>query len=75
MLRSEHANEELVKMDEIIENSKDKTAGAILKCLTLILKVMFSIRTNQTLIMNKMGVEKIQPNIKRDRDITEKEIK
>lgn len=61
MLRGDHANEELLKIDEVIAGTKDKTQASILKCLSLIVKILLSIRTNQSLIMEKQGVKKIPP--------------
>jgi len=59
MLKNRDLYDEIKKIDEVIEKSKDEVEilRAILKANELALKLLHNIRTNQTRLLNKMGVE------------------
>ncbi len=63
MLSNTHLHEELEKIMDIMTNDKDLNSyqRTILIIGTLTLKLIHNIRTNQTMMMEKMGVEKIKP--------------
>lgn len=63
MITSKDISQEINDINkEVSANIKDPYQKATLKLLSLILKVLTSIRTNQTLIMEKDGVKKIEPS-------------
>jgi hypothetical protein len=65
MLTNTAIFKELENVDMIIEKTdlerKQPVEFAKIKILSLILKLLSSMRTNQTLVMDKMGVKKIEP--------------
>lgn len=63
MITNKDINEEIVSIDKQVEEKviKDAYQIASLKLLSLLLKLVMSMRTNQTLTMDKMGVKKIEP--------------
>jgi hypothetical protein len=65
MLTNTAIFKELENVDMIMEKTdlerKQPIEFAKIKILSLILKLLSSMRTNQTLIMDKMGVKKIEP--------------
>lgn len=68
MITNHDINEEITKVDEQVASKiiKDPYQIANLKFLSLIIKLVMSIRTNQTLIMGKMGVKKIEPQLRKE---------
>jgi hypothetical protein len=67
MITNKDINEEITLIDDLVANGKikDPYQVATLKLQSLILKLLTSVRTNQTLMMEKMGVKKIEPQIKK----------
>uniref|UniRef100_A0A6M3KZ89 Uncharacterized protein n=1 Tax=viral metagenome TaxID=1070528 RepID=A0A6M3KZ89_9ZZZZ len=67
MITNKDSNIEISAIDELVKSGqiKDKYQVANLKLMSLILKMLMSMRTNQTLIMDKQGVKKVEP-LKRD---------
>jgi len=67
MITNKDINEEITGIDKLVEDKaiKDAYQVASIKLLSLILKLLMSMRTNQTLTMDKLGVKKIAP-VKRD---------
>ena len=68
MIRSKDLNKE-IKILELTASEKGSNneailAKALLKCGCLVLKVMRDMKTNQTSIMKKMGVEMIKPVVR-----------
>ena len=61
MLTNKAIFEETQAIDEIIKNEKNPSVAAALKLGTLIVKMLSSMRTNQVLTMEKLGVAKLQP--------------
>ena len=62
MIRSEHIREEIKKIDEAIK-SKSVNLNNVVKAITLIVKLLQDIRSNQTAIMEKTGVKlRTKPN-------------
>jgi hypothetical protein len=61
MLTNKAIFEETELANEVSKNAKDPVQGSILKMLILLLKLLSSVRTNQVLIMEKMGVTKLDP--------------
>jgi hypothetical protein len=61
MLTNKAIFEETEVANEIVKNAKDPVQGSILKMLILLLKLLSSVRTNQVLVMEKMGVAKLDP--------------
>ena len=61
MLTNKAIFEETELVNKVISTCKDPVAASQLKMAVLTLKVLSSIRTNQVLIMEKMGVTKLQP--------------
>jgi len=70
MLTNKAIFEETEAANKVISESKDKVNASILKMLTMILKVLSSIRTNQVLTMAKMGVQKIEPQRRKDENVS-----
>ncbi len=55
MIRSEHIKDELKILDEAI--AKDaSTLGSIVKAVTLVIKLLMDIRSNQVAVMKNTGV-------------------
>ena len=71
MLSNKHVREEIENIEKIIK-SKDVTAGeaANLKCLTLLMKLLVNVRTNQVIWMkhNKVDLEKINKTASEDKE-------
>lgn len=62
MITSKDISQEINDINkEVSSNIKDPYQKASLKLQSLILKVLTSIRTNQTLIMEHEGIKKIEP--------------
>lgn len=74
MITNKDMNEEITAIDKLVDEKviKDAYQVSSIKLLSLILKLLMSMRTNQTLTMDKLGVKKIEP-LKRDNIGTEKE--
>jgi len=74
MITNKDINEEITSIDKLVEDKviKDAFQVASVKLLSLMLKLLMSMRTNQTLTMDKLGVKKIAP-LKRDNAETVKE--
>ena len=74
MITNKDINEEITSIDKLVEDKaiKDAFQVASIKLLSLILKLLMSMRTNQTLMMDKAGVKKIAP-IKRDATSTKED--
>ena len=64
MITNKDINEEISDIDKQVKDKiiKDPYQTSTLKLQSLILKILMSIRTNQTLIMEKEGVKKIEPS-------------
>ena len=64
MITNKDINEEISDIDKQVKDKiiKDPYQVSIIKLQSLILKILMSIRTNQTLIMDKEGVKKIEPS-------------
>lgn len=78
MIRSKDLNKEIKLLELVAEKSSDETSllKAIVKAITLELKVLRDMKTNQVLSLRKQGVELVKPNIRReDRDETAKDTK
>jgi hypothetical protein len=60
MLSNKGLYEELEKFEGKIKAGKADN-NDILKAFCLLLKLVHNIRTNQTAVMEKLGVEKLQP--------------
>ena len=55
MIRSEHIREEIKVLDDAI--AKDtSTLSNVVKAITLVIKIMLDVRSNQVAIMKKTGV-------------------
>jgi hypothetical protein len=67
MITNKDINEEITSIDKLVEDKviKDAYQVASIKLASLTLKLLMSMRTNQTLTMDKLGVKKIAP-VKRD---------
>lgn len=68
MLSNTHLHEELEKIIKVMTDDKDLNVyqKTMIMIGTLVLKLVHNIRTNQTMMMEKMGVEKIKPRTSRD---------
>ncbi len=83
MLSNKDLFDEITKINDLIGEGKvrdpEKTVGdnefkkALLKANTLGLKLIHNLRTNQTRIMDKMGIEKIKPRRPEGENKSEKE--
>jgi len=64
MITNKDINEEIKDIDNQVKDKiiKDPYQVSTIKLQSLILKILMSIRTNQTLIMDKEGVKKIEPS-------------
>ena len=64
MITNKDINEEISDIDKQVKDKiiKDPYQVSTIKLQSLILKILMSIRTNQTLIMEKEGVKKIEPS-------------
>ena len=61
MLTSKHLSEEIKRLDEACEAGAGSVGlDKVVKGLTLILKLMKDIRTNQVLLLKKQGVELVR---------------
>lgn len=71
MITNKDINGEITDIDKQVEAKiiKDPYQVATLKLQALILKILMSIRTNQTLIMEKEGVKKIEPSKRQETHI------
>lgn len=63
MITNKDINEEIGIINEQVKKQaiKDPYQVSTLKLQSLILKILMSIRTNQTLIMDHEGIKKIEP--------------
>ena len=61
MLTNKAIFEETEAINKIIATEKNPSTAAMLKIGTLVIKMLSSMRTNQVLIMEKLGVTKLQP--------------
>jgi hypothetical protein len=70
MITNKALHSEIETIEKMVASSrladKSPTEVAYLKIGTLMLKLLLSIRTNQVLIMRKMGVQPIEPSSKRN---------
>lgn len=68
MITNKDINEEITNIDKQVENKviKDPYQVATIKLQSLILKLLMSVRTNQTLMMDKMGVKRKEPVIRKE---------
>jgi DNA-binding protein Fis len=68
MITNKDINEEITAIEDSVEAGKIKDVYqvAMIKLETLKLKMLMSMRTNQTSMMDKMGVKKIEPQIRRE---------
>ena len=68
MLTNRAIYEETEEVKKLLATSKDLAAltAGCLKIQTLILKMLSSLRTNQVLMMKKMGVEPIEPQKRKE---------
>jgi len=73
MITNKDINEEILGIEKQIEAKviKDAFQIATLKLQSLTLKMLMSMRTNQTLTMDKLGVKRIEPQVRKT-DETEK---
>lgn len=61
-IRGKHIQEEIKRAEEATANAT-VVEKAIIKLLTLVLRVQLTGRLNQVKIMEKLGVEKTQPRL------------
>jgi hypothetical protein len=73
MITNKDMNEEITAIDKLVDEKviKDAYQVSSIKLLSLILKLLMSMRTNQTLTMDKLGVKKIEPLKRTDGEIKE----
>lgn len=64
MLTNKAIHDEINKVDDYLATQDESADTLSLKLMTLILKMLFSIRTNQVLTMEKLGVDKLRTNKK-----------
>jgi hypothetical protein len=57
MLTNKSSHDEIKLMEDVIAKAKDPVAGATLKALTLVIKLLLNIRTNQVLLMKHEGIK------------------
>lgn len=71
MITNKDINEEIKVIDKLVTDKaiKDLYQVSTIKLQSLILKILMSIRTNQTLIMEKEGVRKIEPSKRQETHI------
>jgi hypothetical protein len=64
MITNKDINAEINDINKNVQDKliKDPYQVATLKLQSLILKILMAMRTNQTLIMEKQGVKKIEPS-------------
>ena len=73
MITAQDVRKEMDKAREIIDNKETSVQdklNSLLKLLTVVLKMLLNVRTNQSMIMGKLGIEKIkskQPDKKEDK--------
>ena len=77
MLRSKDLNKEIKALEDTIESTSDekKILKALLKGVTLVLKIFRDVRTNQVLGLRKAGVELIKPTREEDKEEEPKDTK
>jgi len=63
MLKSPDIFKELASIEEVRKGLKSEYEKASLKCFDLILKLLHSIRTNQTQIMRAQGIQLVKPKV------------
>jgi PBP1b-binding outer membrane lipoprotein LpoB len=61
MITRDDVKFEMEKAEKFMEDCKDSFQKVVVKLLTVILKVAMNIRTNTTLIMDKLEIKKIAP--------------
>jgi len=71
MITREDINEEMATAEKIIKDPKikvDEKIVSLFKLLTIVIKLALNVRTNTTLIMDKVGAEKITPKKPEDKE-------
>lgn len=64
MITAQDVREEIKKAKEIVDNKEatvQEKLNSLLKLITVVLKMLLNIRTNQSMIMGKLEIEKIKP--------------
>ena len=63
-IRAKHVQDEIKKAEEVTVNGTI-VEKVVVKLLTVVLRVLLTVRLNQVKLMEKLGVEKIQPRLPR----------
>jgi len=73
MITAQDVREEMKKAKEVIDDANatvQTKINSLLKLITVVLKMLLNVRTNQSMIMGKLGVEKIKPKQPEEKENT-----